>query len=52
MYVLKLRRYQSDAKRNEICGELKGQFSIDHATLQFEKVDAAHPGDLVPANVV
>lgn len=44
--------YPSDAQRNEICTELKEHFSINHATLQFEKGDSNHPCELAPANVV
>jgi cobalt-zinc-cadmium efflux system protein len=42
----------TDAMLGSVCHELKDRFAIDHATLQIELGDAAHPCHLAPETVV
>ena len=44
--------YPGDAKRNEICGELRQHFAIHHATIQIETGDHGQICDLAPDHVV
>jgi len=41
-----------DALLARVCGELHDQFDIEHATLQIEHGDPAHPCRLAPMGVV
>jgi cobalt-zinc-cadmium efflux system protein len=41
-----------DGMLERICHELKDKFGIDHATVQFECGDGAHPCRLAPAEVI
>ena len=43
---------ERDALLRRICDDLHDQFEIDHATIQIEHGDAAHPCRLAPTRVV
>ena len=44
--------YPGDARRNEICAELREHFEIHHATIQIETGDQGQTCDLAPDHVV
>lgn len=44
--------YPGDALRSDMARELRQRFRIEHATIQIETGDAAHPCELAPPHVV
>jgi cobalt-zinc-cadmium efflux system protein len=44
--------HPGDGYMATVCGELRGRFGVQHATLQIEKGDAAHPCPLASDRVV